>query len=95
MGVGNQVIASPNLALQGDIAFTAAFNRVLTLREMQDWQADPRRESGAYLFFELGASGVGTQPDLTGHSNDGTVVGATLSLDNPLDRRSKTMTIAG
>jgi len=61
-------------------------NRILTVGELQSWQFDPRNLAGSLGFYRLGDNGTGTQPDLSGNSNAGTVTGATQS-DNPPLRR--------
>ena len=62
----------------GKIAFTAVWNRVLTLGEIRQQQFSPHVTSGCILFMNIGfgsSSGLGTQPDYSGKRNNGTVVG--------------------
>lgn len=71
----------------GSIGVVAVFNRVLTLEEMRSWQFNPRMLPGCVGLWMLGDNGTGTQPDLSGNGNNGTVTGATQSDNPPLRRR--------
>lgn len=66
-------------AFQGDIAWAAVWNRVLTLAEIQDQQYFPHVTNGCVLFERLNNSTTGTQLDQSGLQNKGTVTGATVS----------------
>lgn len=72
-------IHSLNIALVGRIAIVAYFNRVLSLGEMIRWQFKPQMMSGCVNLLQVGYNGTGTQPDLSGNANSGTVTGATLT----------------
>lgn len=74
-------------AMQGQMGPVAMFNRVLTIGEVRDWQFNPRMMAGCVGFWDLGDNGTGTQPDLSGTGNNGTVTGATQSANPPLRRR--------
>jgi hypothetical protein len=74
--IANQPKASPNLSLQGDISVFSAFNRILTLDEMNSWARNPRLMLGCYVHMPLGVTGNGTQLDLSPYRNHGTVTGA-------------------
>jgi hypothetical protein len=79
--------AGLTVALQGRMAVAAYIeNRVLSLGEVQSWQFAPRMMAGCVGLWRLGDNGTGTQPDLSGNGNNGTVTGATQS-DNPPLRR--------
>lgn len=83
--------ATPTLAFQGRISHAAVFDSVLSLDEIQSWQNNPRPLIGAKAAlgeWNLGLDpiGTGTQPDLSGNGNDGTVTGATVSVHTPLAR---------
>ena len=81
-------------SFQGDIGPVALYNRVLSLAECEAWRLHPSRliGSGCVGFWILGNGGsTGTQADLSGNTNDGTVTGATaastqlaLALHGPL-----------
>jgi len=87
--VGNVDATSPTLAFQGRIAWAAVWNRVLTREEIQAQQFKPfcKSSDGCVLFTHLGWAGTGTQPDLSGSSNNGTVTGATVSDHVPIARQ--------
>jgi hypothetical protein len=70
----------------GRVGVAAVFNRVLSLGEVQSWQFAPRMMAGCVGLWRLGDNGTGTQPDLSGNGNNGTVTGAIQS-DNPPLRR--------
>lgn len=57
----------------------AIFNRVLTLAEIRRWQFNPFPFSGCVLMMHLGYDGTGTQRDLSGNGNTGTVTTATVA----------------
>lgn len=80
--IGNNAV--PNSALLGRIAVVMAWNRVLSLAELQSQQFRPRKSDGCVLFMHLGFNGVSTQGDLSGNVNNGTVTGATQSDHVPL-----------
>lgn len=70
-------------ALIGDIAVAALFGSILSVAACNSWFENPRIQvnaSGPALgMWHLGLdpAGVGSQPDLTGNGNPGTVTGAT------------------
>jgi hypothetical protein len=66
----------------GRIAWVLIFNRQLSLGELRQLQHRPRVVSGCVGFWHLW--GTGTQPDLSGHLNNGTVTGATASGHPPM-----------
>jgi len=70
--------ANPN-PLIGDGAWIAVWNRLLTLGELIEQQGFGHPTAGNLLCSYVGLNGVGTQPDLSGNHNDGTVTGATVS----------------
>ena len=74
--VGN--IPGATSAIQGHIACAGVVNRVLTLGEMEQLQYRPRKLPGTLLLCNYGWNGTGTQRDLSGNGNDGTVTGATV-----------------
>jgi hypothetical protein len=71
-----------NAAFLGQIQEHAHFGWRMSLDEMQAWQRDPS-PVGARVFIVHGQNGTGTQTDLTGNANHGTVTGATVSFDRP------------
>jgi hypothetical protein len=79
---GNIDNTTPNLALQGRIAWIGLWNRVLSLGEIQDQQFYPHVTSGCVLFSHYGYNGTSTQPDWSGNGNSGTVTSATLTPDH-------------
>jgi hypothetical protein len=87
LGLGNKTKGSPTSAISGRMGATAYLgSSLLTLGEIQSWQFAPRMMAGCVGFWRLGDNGTGTQPDLSGNGNNGTVTGATQS-DNPPLRR--------
>jgi hypothetical protein len=73
-------------AFQGPLASTALLNRELSLAEirffqwlMLEWRSDPVIYPGLVAAHAYGVNGSGTQRDLTGNKNDGTVTGATVN----------------
>lgn len=76
---------------KGSIGVIAVFNKRLTLEEIQAWQFNPRMTADCVAFYELGNNGTGTQPDLSGNGNAGTVTGATQSDNPPLARSRRTI----
>lgn len=68
----------------GRIAVVALFNRKLTLAEAISWQFSPRMLPGCVGFWRLGENGTGTQRDLSGNANHGTVTSATAGTFAPL-----------
>lgn len=84
-GIGNYVEeAGSNFSFEGDIAFFAIWNRVLTLGELRAQQFRPHVTNGCVGFYHLGFNGTGTQADWSGNGNSGSVTGATTSDHVPL-----------
>ena len=81
---GNRDVGGFASAFQGRIACGLYLNRVLTLGEGLNLQFFPRLLANTKNFVLLGRNGVGTQPDLSGNGNNGTVTGATASNGPPL-----------
>lgn len=73
---------NPNLVFEGDIAIGAYSSVVLTAAQIVDWQFRPRTLANMLIFSDY--HGTGTQPDLTGNGNAGTVTGATVAGHVPL-----------
>jgi len=71
-------------AWQGRIACAAVFGAELTLAQVRSWQFHPRKMSGCVGLWHLGFNGTGTQPDLSGNFNAGTVTGASVGAHVPL-----------
>ena len=84
VNIGNKDNATPANAWVGSIAVVGVVNRSLTLAELQSLQFHPRVISGTILFTWVGFNGTGTQPDLSGNGNNGTVTGTTVSDNAPL-----------
>ena len=70
-------------AFQGDIGPVEISTRALSLAEIQDHQSQPHFSGGNVLFTYEGFNGTGTQADLSGNGNSGTVTGATASTLGP------------
>ncbi len=76
--------ASNAIAFQGLIGPGGLDDVVRTLAEVQALQFRPRAlDSHCQVLLRLGDAGTGTQRDMSGHGNDGTVTGATVATDNP------------
>lgn len=69
-------------AFPGAIAWFLFWNRQLSLGELRAQQHRPHMTAGCVGFWHLW--GTGTQPDLSGHLNNGTVTGATASAHPPM-----------
>jgi hypothetical protein len=70
---------------RGRIAVFAIFSGViLTLAQLKEQQFRPHITGDCVLFLLPGLHGTGTQPDLSGTGNDGTVTGATVAPHVPL-----------
>jgi hypothetical protein len=79
--IGNRHATNTN-AYQGQLAVVALYDSALTLAECEKWRLRPSRniKAGCLGFWILGNNGsTGTQTDLTGNGNDGTVTGATAA----------------
>lgn len=73
-----------NRGFPGTIGMVALFNAILTLADLEAIRISPRFAwtfSSCLGFWKLGMDGTGTQLDLTGNGNDGTVTGATAASD--------------
>lgn len=73
----------------GEIAVVALYGALLTAAQIQSWQFNPRARVDSTLalgMWHLGRNpaGTGTQPDISGNGNNGTVTGATASAHVPL-----------
>lgn len=86
--VGGRHAATPNGALQGAISAAAVYNRILTTLEINQVAkalSHPSRAHranavpGAQIIVSLGLTGTGTQVDVSGNGNHGTVTGASLT----------------
>ena len=66
----------------GKVAWIAAWTRQLSLGEIKAQQFRPHVTSGCLLFSHY--HGTGTQPDLSGNGNNGTVTGALVTNHVPL-----------
>lgn len=84
--VGN-IEAFPTNPFKGRIELTGVFPSKLTPAQMQQWFANPGPSFGCVLAAVEGYAGTGTQPDLSGNGNSGTVTGATVADNAPLPRR--------
>lgn len=86
--IGNRTTGASNVAFEGRFAWTAAWNRRLTLAEIQAQQFRPfcKSSDGCVGFWHLGWAGTGIQPDLSGNGNNCTVTGATVADHAPLAR---------
>jgi hypothetical protein len=58
------------------------FNTVLSLADLKQVMRETRHLTGALIHHELGIPDAGTQADLTGNGNTGTVTGATATTDH-------------
>lgn len=83
IGNGDSAGGGGTTPWQGQIGWVGVWNRVLTLAEIQDQQFNPHITSGNVLFVHEGFNGTGTQYDLSGNGNNGTVTGATGSTNGP------------
>lgn len=72
------------LSFQGRIAYTAYIAAELTLQQIIAQQFDPRNLPDTRLSCHLGYAGTGTQPDMSGNGNSGTVNGATVGDHVPI-----------
>lgn len=80
--VGNALAGSNSM--RGTIATAMVWNRALSTGEMsaQIWR--PHVTSGCVLFSHLGYTGTGTQRDMSGNNNNGTITGATQGIHAPI-----------
>lgn len=70
----------------GGIAVGMVYNRRLTLDEILAIQFNPQRGVGCVAYHRFGDNGTGTQYDLSGNGNHGTVTGATQTANATLPR---------
>lgn len=77
--------AGGNLACQCLVAYGKYTNRQMTLAEIQNEQFNPQwgETSGLGGLFSTYAIGTGSQFDLSGNNNAGTITGCTESSDGP------------
>lgn len=66
----------------GKVAIVQVFSRRMSQAEALTHQFNPRVSNGCVLFLNL--HGTGTQPDLSGNQNNGTVTNATVTPHVPL-----------
>lgn len=71
-------------SFQGRIAYTAYIAAELSLQQIIAQQFDPRVISTTRLACHLGYAGTGTQPDMSGNGNSGTVSGPTVADHVPI-----------
>ena len=81
MIIGNT--AGGAASFQGDFSVFAHWNRVLTTAEIQNQQFSQVPTSGAVLLTYEGFNGTGSQRDLSGNANNGSVSGPTASSNAP------------
>lgn len=84
IGNGSADAATWSNSFVGSIAWVGMWNRQLSLAEILTQQYRPRKTSGCVLFMHLGFNGTGSQIDLSGNGNNGTVTGATLAAHVPI-----------
>ena len=83
--IGNRGDGTPLFReADGDVAVVAIWNRRLSLGEIRAQQFHPHVTVNCRGFWYLGFNGTGTQPDLSGTGNNGTVTGATVADHVPL-----------
>lgn len=83
--VGNRNPVSQDRPFGGPMAWFGLWNRVLTPAEINHQWARPTRTQGNVVFLHLGFMwGTGTQRDLSGFGNHGTITGASLADHIPL-----------
>lgn len=71
-------------APSADMAQMMVYSRALSLAEVQALQFRPRMlDANCVLLHRLGDNGTGSQIDLSGNGNHGTVTGATVATRNP------------
>jgi Concanavalin A-like lectin/glucanases superfamily len=70
-------------AMQGDLAWGMFVNRELSLGEIRSLQFNPRYVSGCLIYHQFGFNRTGTQRNLCGSGNAGTVTGATVAPHGP------------
>lgn len=87
MFIGNRT--AYDRSFQGRIGGFTVIPAVLTLGQIRTLAADPRPWGGA-PYYELGQSGTGTQPDLSGGGAAGTPTGLSLAPFVPIGRRRLT-----
>ena len=68
----------------GRMGFFHVISSELTLNQIIAQQYRPHVRSDSQVFMHLGFNGTGTQPDLTGKGNNGTVTGAVVADHVPL-----------
>lgn len=80
--IGNVERASTS-EFGGQIGQISYWSRALSLAEVQDNQFNQVCRSGCVYLSNPGFDGTGTQKDLSGNGNSGTVTGATADLSGP------------
>jgi len=82
--IGNRPTGTANRAPAGRIANACFINRRLTLGELGRLQFRLLPDADTLGLWHLGFNGTGTQPDLSGHGNNGSVTGAAVADHVPL-----------
>lgn len=80
--VGN--LKAESGAIQGTIAYTQVISDELSLAQIRALQFRPRVIPNTKLFLNLGFNGTGTQTDLSGNGNNGTVTGCAVDAHVPI-----------
>ena len=71
--------------LDGTISWVGVYNKLLSTAEIfQQWR-QPKTGMNCVLFAHLGLAGTGTQNDLSGNGNNGTVTSATKDTHAPIN----------
>jgi hypothetical protein len=97
--IGNRDEATPDAPLQGRIGIAMVVNRAMSAAEIAAWQFRPRVVAGTVGYWVL--TGSGTQPDLSGNGNNGTITGGSQADNPPLgpifgfDWRNQTLRFLG
>ena len=79
--------ASANQHLKGRVAWAMLGNSVKTLAQLESLRSRPfRYDTSVVLFTQYGWAGTGTQPDLSGNVNNGTVTGSSVAPHAPIAR---------
>ena len=66
-----------DVSVNGRVSRVMVFNADLSLGDIRLQQWNPHNTSNCVLWVEYGYNGVGTQIDLSGNQNDGTLTGLT------------------
>lgn len=82
--IGNNINLDAFSYFNGDIAWFGLWNTTLNLGQIKAQQYRPYPTDNCVAFYHLGFNGTGTQPDLSGIGNNGTVTSATVATHVPL-----------